>query len=64
LDAGLFHHIACATADMNGRRAVSIVADFDVAPGDSAAPAGAKRLEDRFLGGPAARIMLRRRLAV
>ena len=52
-----------AAAEDHDRLAARLVANFDVAPTDSLDPAGAERLEDRLLRGPAAGEMLRRQLA-
>ena len=62
-DAGFLHHVAGAGPEIDRWSALPIVADFDVPPADAAPPACAERLENRFLGGPAARVMLRRRFA-
>src|ERR1700683_3193952 len=44
-DAGAF------AGEADGRLAAFVLEDFDVGPGDSAAPAGAENFEDGFLGG-------------
>ena len=63
LDAGAFLHFAGAAVQMAERRALAVADDLDVAPADAAAPAGAERFEHRLFRGPAAGVVLRRRLA-
>ena len=53
-DPALAGGLLGGAADQDLGPAVLPVADLDVGPGDALAPAGSHRLEDRFLGGPAA----------
>src|SRR5579862_2108520 len=57
-DSRLAGDLRGATAQHNGGLAALARADFDVAPTDAAAPAGAQRLHYRFFGGPAAGVVL------
>ena len=61
-DAGALEHLAGAAAQGDRRRAARLVPHLDVAPTDAADPAGAERLEHRFLRRPAAGVVLRGRL--
>ncbi len=61
-DAALLKDFSRATTKSNDGRAAMFVANFDIAPTNSFTPTCAKRLEHRFLRGPAARVMLRGRL--
>jgi hypothetical protein len=62
-DAKLLDDVARATPKRDRRSAARVVADFDIAPTDAAAPAGADCLEDCFLGSPAPGEVLRGLLA-
>lgn len=55
-----FHYFQRLSRYQQIRRAVGAGADFDVVPGDAAAPARAQSFERGFLGGKTRGVMLRR----
>src|SRR5690606_38142381 len=62
LDPGFFKDIASSTPQADGGGPSGQIANLDVAPTDTAPPAGPEGLEDGFLCRPPAGVMLRRRL--
>jgi hypothetical protein len=62
-DAGGRHNVSRAASKLHRWGALGVITNFDVAPADAAAPAGAERFEHGFLRGPAAGVVLRGRFA-